>query len=270
MEQDQNNNNQPERNMGFFEHIDELRVRLVRCLYVFFFGFIFSYFVTTPVIMEWLRAPLFAALPPDKQKLYFTGLFENFFTHLKIAGYSSIFLLSPYYFYELWAFIAPGLYPRERKLVVPFITSATAFFVGGALFAYYVLFPVGFKFFVHFGLSTDEALLTIDAYYSLVLKLLLLFGISFELPVIIVLLGVLGIVDAPLLRRQRRMAVMGVAVMSALFAPPDAVSMLVMMAPLLLLYEMAVLVVAWLGLRREAQKKTELVQTNDPLSGKSS
>src|SRR4051812_4287944 len=107
------------RNMAFFDHIDELRVRLMRSMAVFFVGFIGLYFVAEP-ILAFLRQPLFDALPPDQQKLYFTSLFENFMTHLKIAGVSSVFVLSPYFFWEIWGFIAPGLYPRERKLVVPF------------------------------------------------------------------------------------------------------------------------------------------------------
>src|SRR5262249_48630792 len=143
-----------------------------------------------------LRAPLFAVLPIAQQKLYFTSLFENFLTHLKISAVASIFFLSPYFFYEIWGFIAPGLKQHERKLVIPFLGAATVFFLGGGAFAYFVLFPVGFKFFVTYGAPTDVPLLTIDAYYSTCLKLLLLFGLAFELPVFVCLLGYLGVVDA--------------------------------------------------------------------------
>src|SRR4051812_47222358 len=101
----------PHARMSFYEHLDELRVRIMRCLMVFFGGFIACYFVADHFLAV-LRKPLFDALPPDQQKLYFTSLFENFMTHLKIAGYASLFFLSPVYFYQLWSFIAPGLYPR--------------------------------------------------------------------------------------------------------------------------------------------------------------
>lgn len=248
-----------EARMALLDHIGELRVRAMRMLYVFMGGFIGGYLVANPV-MEWLRAPLFHALPEDKRFLYFTSLFENFMTHLKIAGYLSIFGLSPYFFYEIWGFVSPGLKGRERKLILPFVGAATFFFVGGALFAYYVLFPVGFKYFIQYGVPSDMPMLTIDSYYSTCLKLMLLFGIGFELPVFVSLLGALGIVDAPTLRTHRRNAIIGITILAAMFAPPDAVSMLILMGPLIVLYELSILVVAWLGSKRKISADAEAAQ----------
>ncbi len=257
------------RTMTLFEHVDELRVRLMRCMFLFVLGFILCYFVSEP-ILNFLRKPLFDVLPPDQRKLYFTNLFENFLTHLKISGYASLFLFSPYYFYQVWAFIAPGLYPRERKWVVPFVLAATVFFLAGASFAYFVLFPVGFKYFISYGAPSDFPLLTIDAYYSTCLKLLLLFGIAFELPVLICLLGFLGIVDAKLLREHRKNAVLGITVLAALFAPPDAVSMLMLGIPLILLYEASIWVVHGFGLKRKQSAVDQaVVASSHPWAGKS-
>ncbi len=238
------------RTMNFWEHLDELRSRIIRALAVFLVGFAISYFLVTDTVMQFLREPLYSVLPADQQHLYFTSLFENFLTHLKIAGASAIFGLAPYLFWEAWGFIAPGLYPKERGFVFPFIILATVFFVGGAAFAYYVLFPTAFSFFIHYGLATDQPMLTIDSYYSTALKLILLFGLAFEMPVMILLLGWLGVVDAATLRRQRRVAWVVIALFAAIFAPPDAVSMLLLIAPLLLLFEFSVVAVHWLARKR--------------------
>lgn len=260
--------------MSFWDHLEELRGRLMRALFVFFIGFGVCYFFAEN-FLDVLRRPLFEALAEEQRKLYFTSLFENFLVHLKISGYGSLFVLSPYFFWEIWSFISPGLYARERKLVVPFIAMATLFFIGGAMFAYFVLMPVGFKYFVTYGGPFDVPMLTIDSYYSTVLKLLLLFGIAFELPVLVVLLGFLGVLDAQTLRTHRKTAIIGITFLAAIFAPPDAVSMLLLGIPLVLMYEGAIWVVYWLGLRRAKQRAAEagLVpvekQPENPLEGRS-
>lgn len=258
------NSESGEGRMSFFSHLEEARSRLVFSLVVFFIGFLICYTTTNPWVFDFLKAPLFQIMPEGQQKLYFTSLFENFLTHLKIGAVSAIFFLSPFFFYQLWAFIRPGLYPRERKLVVPFVLAATLFFLGGAAFAYYILFPVAFKFFVTFGADTDIPLLTIRSYFDTCLKLLLLFGLAFELPVLIIFLGFMGVLDAEMLRTQRRAAIIGITIACAMFAPPDAISMIILMVPLILLYEAAIIIVDWWGPGRKKRR-----EQGDPLKGES-
>ena len=246
-----------EEKMPFFDHVEELRARLMRSIWVFLLGFAGSYYFLTERVMEFLRAPLFKVIPPDQRRLYFTSLFENFLTHLKVSGYLSVALLSPYFLFQIWGFVAPGLYPKERKLVVPFFLAGIFFFLCGAGFAYYALFPVAFKFFVQYGSATDMPLLTIDSFYSTCIRLLLLFGLAFEMPVLITLLGILGIVDVATLRAHRKTAILAITVLSAMFAPPDAISMLVLMCPLVLMYEGAIAFIHFFAKKRPKESSSE-------------
>lgn len=228
--------------MTFWDHIEELRSRLVRCLWVFFLSFIVFYFISDR-FLNLLRKPLFAYLPPDRQHLYYTGLFENFFVHLRIAGYAALLFLSPVYFHILWGFVAPGLHPYERKRIVPFVAGASVFFLLGSSFAYFILLPSGIKYFLSYGTSAEVAWLTLESYVSLVIKILFGFGLAFQLPVIIVLLAKIGLLSAETLAAHRKTAIIVITMIAALVAPPDAISMLILMAPLYLLFEGAILVV---------------------------
>lgn len=228
--------------MAFWDHVDELRSRVVKCVWVFFVGFLACYFVSDR-FLGLLRKPLFAYLPPERQHLYYTGLFENFFVHLRVAGYASLVFLSPIYFYILWGFIAPGLHPHERRRVLPYTFAASMFFLLGSAFAYFVLFPAGVKYFLSYGTPAEVAWLTLESYVSLVLKILVGFGAAFELPVVIVLLAQIGFITPEKLAAHRRSAILAITVLAALVAPPDAISMLLLMAPLYLLFEGSVVVV---------------------------
>lgn len=236
----------------FWDHLEELRDRLMKCLYALLVTSAAGYFVRMPVL-AFLKAPLFRALPPERQHLYFTGLFESFFNHLQISILVGVFLGSPYFVYQIWAFVAPGLHAKERKMVVPFVAFGTIFFFLGAAFAYYLVLPVGFKFFMEFGAPQDMPMITVKEYFSVLFRLLLLFGASFELPVILVLLAKMGLISAEFLRAQRRNVILAITLASALFAPPDVMSMLMMMAPLYVFFEGALLVIAWMEKKKAPQ-----------------
>lgn len=226
----------------FWDHLEELRDRFMKCLYALLVTSSIGYMVRLPVL-AFLKAPLFQALPPDKRQLYFTGLFESFFNHLQVSLLIGVFLGSPVILYHIWAFVGPGLHAHERKMAFPFVVAGTLFFFLGAAFAYYLVLPVGFKFFVEFGAPQDTPMITVKEYFGTLFRLLLLFGASFEFPVILVLLARFGLVSADFLRTHRRNVVIGITLASALFAPPDIMSMLMLMAPLYLFFEGALLVI---------------------------
>lgn len=226
----------------FWDHIEELRDRLMNCLYVLLVTSCVGYFFRIPVL-AFLKKPLFDALPPEKQHLYFTGLFESFFNHLQISLMAGVFIGSPYFVYQIWAFVGPGLHRHEKRLATPFVAAGTLFFFAGAAFAYYLVLPIGFKFFLEFGQPMDVPMITVREYFSVLFRLLLLFGVSFELPVVLVLLAKVGLVSHAMLVEHRRNAIIGITLVSAIFAPPDIMSMLMMMAPLYVFFEGALQVI---------------------------
>ena len=235
----------------FWDHLDELRSRLMSCLYFLLGTSILGYLIRIPVL-EFLKAPLFRALPPEKQHLYFTGLFDSFFNHLQIAVLAGVFIGSPFFLYQIWAFVGPGLHRHERKMVVPFVAAGTIFFFAGAAFSYYLVLPVGFKFFLEFGQPMDVPMITVKEYFAVLFRLLLLFGVSFELPVVTVLLAKLGLISYETLANHRRTAIIAITLLSAMFAPPDILSMLLMMAPLYVFFEGALLLIRWMERRAKA------------------
>jgi len=224
----------------FLGHLEELRKRLIVCAIVVGIGFVISYFFSEK-IFQLLIEPLRAVLP-EGDHLIFTSLPEMFFTYLKVALVTGVLLAAPFLFYELWMFVAPGLYRNEKKLVVPFVISSTILFVGGALFGYLVVFPLGFKFFIGFSSEYVKALPSVKQYFSFSLKLLLAFGIVFELPVVIFFLAKLGLVTVDLLKRQRKYAILLTFVAAAILTPPDVITQCMMAGPLIVLYEIGIFI----------------------------
>lgn len=237
----------------FWDHLEELRDRLMKCLYILLATSCVGYYVRVPVL-NFLKAPLLTNLPPEKQHLYFTNLFESFFNQLQVAIITGVFIGAPFFLYQIWGFVAPGLHRHEKRLLMPFLAAGTLFFFCGAAFAYYLVLPVGFKFFLEFGQPLDVPMITVKEYFGTLYRLLLLFGISFELPVVLVLCAQLGLISYATLAAHRRTAVMGIAIFCAFCAPPDVLSMLMMMAPLYLFYEGAMQVIRLMERNKQKNK----------------
>lgn len=187
--------------------------------------------------------PLLEALKYEKDsKIIFTGLAEPFFTAVKISLFAGFFFALPFILYQVWAFIAPGLYEHEKKLVLPFVFWGTLMFVIGAAFAYYVVFPVGFKVLVQFGGGEFTAMPKMSEYVSFFGKLMLGFGIAFELPVVTYFLAKLGLVTDRTLIEFSRYAIVIIFILAAILTPPDLFSQLAMATPLLILYGISILI----------------------------
>jgi sec-independent protein translocase protein TatC len=224
----------------FMSHLEELRKRLITCAITIGFGFVISY-IFAERLFRILVTPL-KRIMPEGDRLIFTNLPEMFLTHLKTALICGILLTAPVLFYQLWLFIAPGLYQHERKFAIPFVVFSTILFVGGALFGYFVVFPFGFKFFLGFANEYIQALPSVKQYFSFSIKLLFAFGIVFELPVVAFFLAKMGLVTPEFLKKKRKYALLLTFVLAAILTPPDVITQLMMAGPLILLYEIGILV----------------------------
>ncbi len=238
--------------MSFLEHLDELRKRLLHIVSYIGIGFIVCWFFSKP-IYNFLARPLTKFLPPGDNKLVYTQLQVPFMMYMKVAFIAGIFLTIPFTLYEVWKFISPGLYRREKKYVIPFLTSSIVLFVGGAVFCYYVVFPAAFQFLVEFG-SAFKPMITIDDYLDLVNMMLLGFGLIFEMPVVIGFLSLFGLVSASFLWKKFKYSIVIIVTLAAVISPTgDAFNLMVWSAPMILLYIVSIGVAAIIGRHRKAK-----------------
>jgi len=226
--------------MTFVEHLEEFRWRLLKSLAAVGAAFVLTYFFSEQ-IFAFMVAPLQRLLEPGKA-LIGTGVTEAFFTELKVALVAGLFLAGPFIFYQIWRFIAPGLQERERRLAVPFVFFTTLFFVGGAYFCYRVVLPFAFLYFVEqyrsLGVSPE---VRIGEYFTFFFRMVLAFGITFELPVFTFFLVRLGIWDHRFLWRCFRYAILVIFTVAAILTPgPDVVSQILLAVPLTLLYLLSI------------------------------
>ncbi len=225
--------------LPFTSHLEELRSRLIVCFAAVGVGFVASYGFKEK-LFEILVYPLKSVMQAGDM-LIFTGLPEAFFTYLKVALLSGFMLATPVLLYEFWMFVAPGLYRKERQILIPIVLLSSLFFIGGALFGYFVVFPWGFKFFLGFATDTIRPLPSMKEYLSFSSKLLIAFGLSFELPIVLTFMARIGLVTVPFLKKNRKYALLLFFVGAAILTPPDVVTQVMMAVPLMALYELSIL-----------------------------
>ncbi|MEB3703134.1 Sec-independent protein translocase protein TatC [Candidatus Bealeia paramacronuclearis] len=244
------------------EHLIELRRRLLIVVSVLVLGMGLAYFFSQD-IFEFLVEPLTTLLQGQPgRRLIYTGLTEAFITYLKISFFGGLFLSFPVLAYQVWQFLSPGLYSQEKKLAIPLFLGAPLLFLLGSAMAYYVVCPVAWKFFLSFETPPSPGVLPIqlearvEEYLSLVLKLIFSFGLCFQLPVVMYLLGRLGIVSSKMLQDKRKYAFLGIVIVAAIITPPDFFSPISLIIPLYALYEISIILV-------KRTEKVRIMQTQE-------
>lgn len=249
--------------LPFTVHLEELRKRLIVCCIAVGVGFLVCYGFKER-IFDFISIPLIASLPEDNSWMIFTGVTEAFFTYLKVSFLAGIFLSLPVIFYQLWAFVAPGLYSTEKKIVIPFVVFSTLFFITGASFGYFVVFPLGFQFLLGFATETIRPFPSLKEYLSFATKLLLAFGLVFELPLITYFLARTGLLSHRTLTKNRRYFIVLAFVGSAMLTPPDVATQLLMAGPLLILFEISVIVARVFGRSPLTDESGDLLDEKEP------
>jgi sec-independent protein translocase protein TatC len=223
------------------DHLIELRKRLKWALIWLMIGFGASYYWSQQ-IFHFLMRPVLVALPDGEKSLHFASSVEPFLIYLKVGLYSGLFVASPMIFWQIWLFVAPGLYRRERKKIAPFVIAATIFFISGATFCYLVILPPAFNFLINSAGPDIKPVLMMDQQLGLVMMLLLAFAIIFELPMVLTLLAMMGVVDYKFLNKYRRHAIIVNVIIAAFVTPTgDPFNLALMALPMMVCYELGVL-----------------------------
>jgi sec-independent protein translocase protein TatC len=255
-----------DRQMPLLDHLIELRNRLMYSCAAIMIGFLICYFFAEQ-IYAFLVQPLADIYQGQTgRRMIYTGLAEAFFTYLKVAFWAGAFLTFPFVAVQLWMFIAPGLYRTEKQAFLPFLVATPIlFFMGGAM-VYYFIFPLAWRFFLSFETPGGEGMLPIELearvgeYLSLVMKLIFAFGLSFQLPVALTLMGRVGLITSEQLARNRKFAIVGVFVVAAIITPPDIISQVGLAIPIILLYELSIIAVRIVEKRRAEAEAAEAAE----------
>ena len=238
--------------MPLTSHLEELRRKLIISGVAWLVAFLACYAFAEP-LFDLIATPVRAALPQGASLVFITAT-EPFFTYLKIGALAGLLVAMPVIFWQIWSFIAPGLYQHEKHYIIPFVLVSTLCFATGAFFGYRFVFPMAFKVLIEFGTGSGDlsAMLSMGSYLSLSSKLLLAFGLVFELPVVIFFLARMGIVDHKMLARNRKFALLAAFLTGAMLTPPDVFSQTALALPFIILYEVGIIVARLFGKRQDA------------------
>jgi sec-independent protein translocase protein TatC len=244
---------------SFISHLVELRQRLVRAVGAVLALFVlFVFWPGSGTIYDFLAVPLMSALP-DGAKMIATGVITPFMVPMKVTVLAAFVIALPYVLYQAWAFVAPGLYEHEKKLALPLIVASTVLFLLGMAFCYYIVFERVFAFIHDFAPKSITPAPDIDAYFSFVLTMFLAFGVTFEIPVVVIVLVRMGIVSVEKLREARPYVIVGAFVVAAVVTPPDVLSQFMLAVPMCLLYEAGLFLSRFIAVRpkQESEYKTQ-------------
>lgn len=238
----------------FLSHLKELRDRILVCIIAIGIAFILTYYFKEK-IFAFLMEP-FIKVMPEKSSFIFTGVTEAFITYFKISVVAALFVVAPVILYEFWMFVSPGLYEKEKRYVYPFIFFGSLCFICGALFCYYLVMPFMYRFFVSYAAEFIIPMPDLKSYMSLTLKMLIMFGLLFELPLVAFYLARTGIIRYRMLVNKRRYAILAAVIVSAIITPPDISSQLLVAIPLWGLYELSIVIVKIFGKKEKVDEKT--------------
>jgi len=249
----------------FISHLVELRERLVRAASVVLVLFVIFSFIWPGAgpIYDFLAAPLMHALP-DGAKMIATGVITPFMVPVKVSAMVAFMVALPYVLYQAWAFVAPGLYEHEKKLAAPIIFASTALFLLGVAFCYYFVFGRVFSFIHAFAPKSITPAPDIEAYFSFVITMFLAFGVTFEIPIVVVILVRAGVVTVEKLRDVRPYVIVGAFVVAAVVTPPDVLSQFMLAVPMCLLYEAGLICARFVGVREKAAGPEDQGQSTTP------
>ena len=228
----------------FKEHFIELKNRFLKIMVLFIVFFWVSY-VYRENLYEFFLKPLMDLSTETNRKIIYTGLAEAFFSYIKLSVFVSFSMIFPFISYQIYAFISPGLHSFEKKVVLTMLVFSPTLFYCGGFFVFYVVMPRAWEFFLSYESSNMVLPLVMEAriseYLSLVMQLTIAFGVAFQLPIIMIILGVIGVIDSNSLKNKRRVAIVIIFIVAAIFTPPDVISQIALAIPLLFLYEVSII-----------------------------